>query len=652
MRDRAREPWAFEDVRKDPLDLRDWYYVPGLQPLPLRIDNRAKVPKPVRHQGKEGSCTGFGLMAVANYLIHNRRDIDPKMKVSVSPRMFYEMAKRYDEWTKMAKPYDERAEMAKRRDERAREEDQGSSIRGAMKGWYKHGVCLETEWPYVENQRGRLTPRRQRAALRRPLGAYYRVRHLHLNHMHSALHDVGILYASAAIHEGWGNADHATGEIPFRRPGGGGHAFAIVGYDEDGFWIQNSWGTDWGLGGFGHISYDDWLENGYDCWVAQLGVPTTNEAFKERTVTGRVTEFDYVPHQAVVFDSIRPYFVDLGNDGRLSTSGLYSNDAKDVREIIHRRFKDEAQKWDGTPKLFLYAHGGLNDEKASASRIYSMLPYFLANEIYPLHFMWETGLGETFRNILQDAVAHRRFEGWLDSMKERFGDLLDEAIELGARVSGRPMWREMKENAKLASVSRWGGAALVARQIAERAHENPVELHLAGHSAGSVLLAHLIPRLIRLGLPIKTLTLYAPACTTKLFIKSKILDSLEKGQIERLTVFNLTDEYEKKDTATPLYHKSLLYLVSGACEEERNEPLLGMNTFIERDEDLKKALGKPIGRNDSTVIYSVGGPSDISLASQSTTHGGFDNDEATLNSTLRIIRATNELDKEFLSSPR
>jgi len=26
----------------------------------------------------------------------------------------------------------------------------------------------------------------------------------------------------------------------------GGHAFAIVAYDKDGFWIQNSWGRRWG----------------------------------------------------------------------------------------------------------------------------------------------------------------------------------------------------------------------------------------------------------------------------------------------------------------------------------------------------------------------------------------------------------------------
>ena len=53
----------------------------------------------------------------------------------------------------------------------------------------------------------------------------------------------------------------------------GGHAFAIVGYDRHGFWIQNSWGPDWGSGGLARVSYADWLENGTDIWVARLGAP-------------------------------------------------------------------------------------------------------------------------------------------------------------------------------------------------------------------------------------------------------------------------------------------------------------------------------------------------------------------------------------------
>lgn len=37
----------------------------------------------------------------------------------------------------------------------------------------------------------------------------------------------------------------------------GGHAVACVGYDEDGFIIQNSWGSGWGYGGLTKLPYDD-----------------------------------------------------------------------------------------------------------------------------------------------------------------------------------------------------------------------------------------------------------------------------------------------------------------------------------------------------------------------------------------------------------
>ena len=53
----------------------------------------------------------------------------------------------------------------------------------------------------------------------------------------------------------------------------GGHAFALVGFNRDGFIMQNSWGREWGAGGFAVLSYADWLANAMDAWVARMGVP-------------------------------------------------------------------------------------------------------------------------------------------------------------------------------------------------------------------------------------------------------------------------------------------------------------------------------------------------------------------------------------------
>lgn len=74
------------------------------------------------------------------------------------------------------------------------------------------------------------------------------------------------------MHTGW---DHVRrdGLIRFESDKTGGHAFAIVGFEERGFWIQNSWGERWGRNGFGLVTYDDWFENGTDVWVARLGAP-------------------------------------------------------------------------------------------------------------------------------------------------------------------------------------------------------------------------------------------------------------------------------------------------------------------------------------------------------------------------------------------
>ncbi|MGF2075447.1 C1 family peptidase, partial [Enterococcus casseliflavus] len=65
----------------------------------------------------------------------------------------------------------------------------------------------------------------------------------------------------------------------------GSHAFAIIGYDESGFLIQNSWGVQWGRRGFARISYDDWLVNGIDVWVAQLGVPIIVQQYTKNRVS-------------------------------------------------------------------------------------------------------------------------------------------------------------------------------------------------------------------------------------------------------------------------------------------------------------------------------------------------------------------------------
>lgn len=231
-------------------------------------------------QGQEGACTGFGLACVANYLLWLRHlsQGDKGTFHAVSARMFYELARRYDEW-----PGDDY---------------EGSSCRGALKAWHKHGVCSDMLWPYSAGRFVRPAKGWDADALSRPLGVYYRIDCHSIVDLQAAITEVGAIYVSAKVHNGWADlarkravkppARHA--DLPIiqvvSNPGTkGGHAFALVGYDERGFVVQNSWGRNWGASGFAILPYEDWSMNCTDAWACALGCP--NGAHQVRCRLGR-----------------------------------------------------------------------------------------------------------------------------------------------------------------------------------------------------------------------------------------------------------------------------------------------------------------------------------------------------------------------------
>src|SRR4029453_12420627 len=158
---------------------------------PLEEYNQYQVP--ILDQGQEGACTGFALAPMGDYLLNSFKGANYRDPAPVSARMLPEMARRYGEWPG--------------------EDYEGASARGAMKGWHKHGVCAVENWLYKGRQPSKLYQRRFSEALRRPLGAYFRVNHKDIVAMHSAISEVGILYATGDVHEGWDEVDTKTGTI-------------------------------------------------------------------------------------------------------------------------------------------------------------------------------------------------------------------------------------------------------------------------------------------------------------------------------------------------------------------------------------------------------------------------------------------------------
>ena len=591
-------------------------YEPTLIEVPTErpLDDYLKVRVPILDQGQEGACTGFGLATVIHYLLRTRKVVPDRGEVS--PWMIYDMARRYDEWPG--------------------ESYEGASARGAMKGWHKHGVCSKTNWPKEDRDTERYRVRFAEA-LRRPLGAYLRVNHKDVIAMHTAISEVGILYATASVHDGWDDPGR-NGEIEFdsKSKVTGGHAFAIVAYDKDGFWIQNSWGPDWGRRGFARLTYDDWLVHGTDVWVARLGAPIE---FHEHTSVSRGVGVTAGGSRSYMFCDLRPHIISLGNNGLLRTEGTYGTSADDVKEI----FQHVAQQANDRQHLLLYAHGGLVAEDSAIQKVADLRGPLLDAGVYPISIIWKTDFWTTLKNVLEEAITKRRPEGFLDSSKDFMLDRLDDALEPLARViGGKSEWDEMKENA-IAASQPGGGLALVADLLGDITRRFPsLRVHLVSHSAGSIVFGGFVERLAAARpapVNIATCTLWAPACTMNVY-RGQYLPSTRSGHIKDLALFTLTDKAERDDTCANIYHKSLLYLVSHAFEaglgkapfmkEREGEPILGMAKFVSQLPPAQRGFDWVVAPNANTAATLE--------ASTSKSHGAFDDDPATLASTLgRIV---------------
>jgi C1A family cysteine protease len=622
------------DVHPDPLDFRDRMYEPTLVEVPpaFRLEDYQQYQVPILDQGQEGACTGFGLATVVNYLLNSFKHANYRDHVPVSARMLYDMARRYDEWPG--------------------EKYEGSSARGAMKGWHKHGVCSAKLWPYKvpPPKNDDLTAERSEDARKRLLGAYLRANHRDLVAMHSAICEAGVLYATSQVHSGWDKVK-ADGIIPFEDKIEGGHAFAIVAYDRTGFWIQNSWGPDWGRKGFAQISYDDWLTNGTDVWVARLGVPIVSRLDSSTAV---LTSASSGNPAAYTHEELRPHIISTGNNGDLRDGGMFGSTPQSVAELFNHYIPQATTNWKKKRILF-FAHGGLVSEQSAIQRVAEVRQPLLDHEVYPVAFIWRSDYLSTLQNILRDALSRRTTGGILDSAKDFMLDRADDLLEPVARtITGKAEWTEMKENAEMATTRAKGGGRQALTLLANLANNDPtVEVHLVGHSAGAVFLGPIVQLLTSKGkisagplkgasglnLKIATLTLWAPACTVD-FFNQYYAAALQAGAVGDFSLFTLTDKAEQDDNCAGIYHKSLLYLVSNAFERRfriplvhpDGEPIVGMEKFIRKDNALAKLIS-----NTGDWILAPNTAPNVKDRSAARHHGDFDNDVVTLQATLARV---------------
>lgn len=581
-------------VIADAPDIRDRIYKPALirvsdsYPDDLSRDlHQWKHGQTILDQGNEGACTGFSLAAVINEL-YRRRGVAE----FVSPYMLYDMAKRYDEWDG--------------------EEYEGSSLRGALRGWHNAGACSQSLW----GKKGKLTMGAAREARKTRLGAYYRLRP-ELNDFQVALNEVGILYVSASTHDGWDV--FGAGSIKFQSTSnGGGHAFAVVGYNQEGFIVLNSWGEEWGVAGMAVWSYEDWSANLTDAWVVQLAARTPNAFGLFHQKKDPITDAEVtVQKSSTKRIDIAGHFVHI-DDGQFHENGSYWSTRGDI--AMTAAHVAQSQNYD---HLLFYAHGGLNSPKASAARILAMKDGFKRNRIYPFHFMYDTGLMEELKDLIKSKVP------FLRARVGGLSDWTDRAIERVIRKPGKMFWDEMKRDARIAFRTSGAGTKTVIDFL--NALDTPgavtKKIHLVGHSTGGILLAFMLQRLNEMGrtLKVQTMSLLAPANSITQYeeVCRPLLGTDNPVKIGVIYLYVLSEKRELDDDVAKAYRKSLLYLVSNAFEPDREAPLLGMKKFHRLLE----------GANKLKVLVAGDG----SQNTDSESHGGFDNDEETLNTILRTI---------------
>jgi C1A family cysteine protease len=224
--------------------------------LPSKVDLRSRCPAPY-DQSQLGSCTANATGALAHFLMKKfgKGDWVPSRLA-----LYY--------WTRTAEktPTDDTVA-----------EDAGASLHDAIHTLTRWGVPHESLWPY-DIRKFKVNPP---AAVSRDAYAHQLTTPLAVPQTTLATKS---LLASGypfvlgfTVYPGFEtDAAAKTGVVPM--PGNdeqplGGHAVMVVGYDDrtERFLVRNSWGRDWGMGGYFTMPYSYLLspDLASDFWTAR-----------------------------------------------------------------------------------------------------------------------------------------------------------------------------------------------------------------------------------------------------------------------------------------------------------------------------------------------------------------------------------------------
>ena len=221
------------NVSKSPDDSRDFIFTGNSSDmvsdtLPDVLDYTNEL-LPIRDQGSQGTCYAQSACCMKEW----QESRDYGLKSYLSPQFFYNIRfNKYDD------------------DEN---NDYGMYGRDVMKILSKIGICLEENYPYGQiEHRDQISQQLYDEASQHRIKHYARIESM--DDLKSSLFHNGPCLITVPVYNYgeymWipeGKEDHQ-----------GGHAMTVVGYNNDGFIIRNSWGNTWCNNGYCIFPYGHW----------------------------------------------------------------------------------------------------------------------------------------------------------------------------------------------------------------------------------------------------------------------------------------------------------------------------------------------------------------------------------------------------------
>jgi len=238
---------------QDSSDDRD--FVQAETPTMAKTIDYSEFNPPIKYQGAIGSCGSHAAITALEILLNMK---NKNLSVPLSEMSHYYFVRQEDY-------------------ENTWPDDSGQHGREAMKLLHQRGVAPEGMYPYVTSKfnNGPKWP-----SMTRSLAKFWKIREykrcFSLKAIKFALESKKLVWFGVPIKRSF-QLVRDDGIIKYNKTerSVGGHAFVVLGYDDEkkALKIANSWGTRWGDKGYGWISYDyiykcEW----FDAWAMNIGV--------------------------------------------------------------------------------------------------------------------------------------------------------------------------------------------------------------------------------------------------------------------------------------------------------------------------------------------------------------------------------------------